>query len=166
MNRRSSVGEGLRPRLCKSMNYSHPEQYDSEKVYSDLKLPLNETPLPYVVTSEITIQLVEPWGQSEYIGLTGIEVIDEQGMIIAPYETQFAAFPRDLASLGWTKDVRKLENLFFKDNLSTSSSCMWLVPLWYRNETPIIHVSDSRSYKWIVIMVATSSDLWITNLQL
>ena len=146
MNRKSSIEEGLRPRLCKIMNYSHSEQNDTEPVYSHLKLPLNETPLPYIMTSEITIQLIEPWGQSEYIGLTGIEVIDEHGMIVTPYETQFAAFPRDLASLGWTEDVRKLENLFFKENLSTSSSSMWLVPLYYRNETPIIHVSDSRGY--------------------
>lgn len=122
------------------MSRPHSERYDEEYYNLGLKSDHKETPLQCVLTSEIDIQLVEPWGQSEYIGLTGIEVIDECGENIPLRESQIAAYPRDLASLGWTKDVRKLENLFFKDNLSISSSCMWLVPMRYKNEAPIIHV--------------------------
>lgn len=130
------------------MGLPHSERYDEEYYHLGLKSDQNETPLQCVLTSEIDIQLVESWGQSEYIGLTGIEVIDECGENIPLRESQIAAYPRDLASLGWTKDVRKLENLFFKDNLSISSSCMWLVPMRYKNEPPIIRVGLYLAFKY------------------
>ena len=62
------------------------------------------------VCSELVLNFVETWGDQHYIGLTGIEVLGENGKVIGLDMTMIDAVPRDLHHLaGHEQDDRTLD---------------------------------------------------------
>ncbi|EGD72574.1 hypothetical protein PTSG_04310 [Salpingoeca rosetta] len=75
------------------------------------------------------LNFVETWGDPYYLGLTGLQLIDEHGGVIAVSMRQVEAVPRDLNDLpNVYDDDRTLDKLFDGTNITTDDEHMWLIP--------------------------------------
>uniref|UniRef100_A0A8C3JNX2 KIAA0556 n=1 Tax=Calidris pygmaea TaxID=425635 RepID=A0A8C3JNX2_9CHAR len=69
------------------------------------------------------------WGDSHYLGLTGLEVIGKDGHALKISTEQISASPRDLNDLPeYTGDSRTLEKLIDGTNITVEDDHMWLIP--------------------------------------
>ena len=88
-----------------------------EQVVSVLAGPLLQRVCVCVV--DLTLGLVETWGDEHYIGLTGVELLGQRGELIAVDVSMLDAQPRDLHHLaGNENDARTLDK---------SDSCVLLL---------------------------------------
>jgi len=92
------------------------------------------------VCLELVLNFLETWGDQHYIGLTSVEVLGENGMVIGLDMSMIDAVPRDLHHLtGHEQDDRTLDK-----SVSICSSlqslvciCMLLVMLVHTGKTQI-----------------------------
>ncbi|XP_072916930.1 katanin-interacting protein isoform X1 [Hemitrygon akajei] len=78
-----------------------------------------------------TVQLnfTATWGDSHYLGLTGLEVIGKDGQALPVTMDIIEAKPRDLNELPeYDEDSRTLDKLIDGINITTEDEHMWLVP--------------------------------------
>ncbi|NXQ93794.1 K0556 protein, partial [Sagittarius serpentarius] len=69
------------------------------------------------------------WGDSHYLGLTGLEVIGKNGRALKISTEQISASPQDLNDLPeYTGDSRTLEKLIDGTNITVEDDHMWLIP--------------------------------------
>ncbi|XP_050761708.1 katanin-interacting protein [Gymnogyps californianus] len=69
------------------------------------------------------------WGDSHYLGLTGLEVIGKNGHALKISTEQISASPQDLNDLpDYTGDSRTLEKLIDGTNITVEDDHMWLIP--------------------------------------
>ncbi|XP_029858365.1 katanin-interacting protein isoform X3 [Aquila chrysaetos chrysaetos] len=69
------------------------------------------------------------WGDSHYLGLTGLEVIGKNGHALKISTEQISASPQDLNDLPeYTGDSRTLEKLIDGTNITVEDAHMWLIP--------------------------------------
>ncbi|NXG66309.1 K0556 protein, partial [Hemiprocne comata] len=69
------------------------------------------------------------WGDSHYLGLTGLEVIGKNGHALKISTEQISASPQDLNDLPeYTGDYRTLEKLIDGTNITVEDDHMWLIP--------------------------------------
>ncbi|XP_070580044.1 protein KATNIP homolog isoform X2 [Ptychodera flava] len=69
------------------------------------------------------------WGDPHYLGLTGLEVLDDAGEIIDIDLDQIDAHPRDLNDLpDYNNDERTLDKLIDGENVTMTDQHMWLIP--------------------------------------
>ncbi|NXM43266.1 K0556 protein, partial [Gymnorhina tibicen] len=69
------------------------------------------------------------WGDSHYLGLTGLEVIEKDGQALKINAEQISASPQDLNDLPeYTGDSRTLEKLIDGTNITVEDDHMWLIP--------------------------------------
>ncbi|NXN20576.1 K0556 protein, partial [Nycticryphes semicollaris] len=69
------------------------------------------------------------WGDSHYLGLTGLEVIGKDGHALKISTQQISASPQDLNDLPeYTGDSRTLEKLIDGTNITVEDDHMWLIP--------------------------------------
>ncbi|KAM7091764.1 katanin-interacting protein isoform 7-T8 [Ciconia maguari] len=69
------------------------------------------------------------WGDSHYLGLTGLEVIGKNGHTLKISTEQISASPQDLNDLPeFTGDSRTLEKLIDGTNITVEDDHMWLIP--------------------------------------
>ncbi|NXD78023.1 K0556 protein, partial [Halcyon senegalensis] len=69
------------------------------------------------------------WGDSHYLGLTGLEVIGKNGHALKISMEQISASPQDLNDLPeYTGDSRTLEKLIDGTNITVEDDHMWLIP--------------------------------------
>ncbi|NWW18030.1 K0556 protein, partial [Falcunculus frontatus] len=69
------------------------------------------------------------WGDSHYLGLTGLEVIGKDGQALKINAEQISASPQDLNDLPeYTGDSRTLEKLIDGTNITVEDDHMWLIP--------------------------------------
>ncbi|NXY61297.1 K0556 protein, partial [Callaeas wilsoni] len=69
------------------------------------------------------------WGDSHYLGLTGLEVIGKNGQALKINAEQISASPQDLNDLPeYTGDSRTLEKLIDGTNITVEDDHMWLIP--------------------------------------
>ncbi|XP_051632830.1 katanin-interacting protein isoform X4 [Manacus candei] len=69
------------------------------------------------------------WGDSHYLGLTGLEVIGKNGQALKISTEQISASPQDLNDLPeYTGDSRTLEKLIDGTNITVEDDHMWLIP--------------------------------------
>lgn len=87
----------------------------------------------------LDIELSEPWGKTSFIGLTGIELLDEENRVLDLSDASIQVYPK-LSSHGGLSFREAIDNLFFRENMSTSSSCMCLLPYSSQAVRPRIHV--------------------------
>ncbi|XP_017543664.1 katanin-interacting protein isoform X1 [Pygocentrus nattereri] len=77
----------------------------------------------------LRLSLLMTWGDSHYLGLTGLEVVGKEGESIPVDVSMVTASPRDLNDLPeYNNDLRTLDNLFDGQNITTDDEHMWLIP--------------------------------------
>ncbi|XP_035468366.2 katanin-interacting protein isoform X3 [Scophthalmus maximus] len=107
-----------------------------------LKLHLNPTVcqseenmehIPGMYTGKVLrIELLFTWGDSHYMGLTGLEVVEKNGEILPLDLSMVAASPSDLNGLPeYGHDLRTLDKLVDGNNITTDDEHMWLIPFSY-----------------------------------
>ena len=150
----SSSPLSRRPSSCRGLS-RHP--YGSgQDVHTLLSESDSAEIIPPILNTEvweqppsqvIEITLLESWGNSKFIGLTGIEVISVTGEILPCSCYRFSATPRDLYSIDSRYTSCLLENVFIRPNLTTQARNMWLVPVRYHESPPVLRVgAHSRGY--------------------
>ncbi|XP_062330391.1 katanin-interacting protein isoform X4 [Osmerus eperlanus] len=104
-----------------------------------LKLQLNQTVCQSEETMEqipgmycgkcLRLELCVTWGDSHYVGLTGLEVVGQEGESLPLNLSMVAASPRDLNDLpNYGQDLRTLDKLIDGDNITADDEHMWLIP--------------------------------------
>uniref|UniRef100_A0A8B9PFZ4 KIAA0556 n=1 Tax=Apteryx owenii TaxID=8824 RepID=A0A8B9PFZ4_APTOW len=69
------------------------------------------------------------WGDTHYLGLTGLEVIGKNGQALKLTTEQISASPQDLNDLPeYMGDSRTLEKLIDGTNITVEDDHMWLIP--------------------------------------
>ncbi|NXG75376.1 K0556 protein, partial [Baryphthengus martii] len=72
------------------------------------------------------------WGDSHYLGLTGLEVIGKNGHMLKISAEQISASPQDLNDLPeYIGDSRTLEKLIDGTNITVEDDHMWLIPFCF-----------------------------------
>uniref|UniRef100_A0A8B9FNK9 KIAA0556 n=1 Tax=Amazona collaria TaxID=241587 RepID=A0A8B9FNK9_9PSIT len=90
-------------------------------------------PGPFISTREIgfclQLNFTMTWGDSHYLGLTGLEVIGKNGHALKISTEQVSASPQDLNDLPeYAGDSRTLEKLIDGTNITVDDDHMWLIP--------------------------------------
>ncbi|XP_009980634.1 PREDICTED: uncharacterized protein KIAA0556 homolog [Tauraco erythrolophus] len=87
------------------------------------------------------------WGDSHYLGLTGLEVIGKNGHALKISTEQISASPQDLNDLPeYTRDSRTLEKLIDGTNITVEDDHMWLVPFSFGEDHLLtIHFDKNES---------------------
>ncbi|XP_061562619.1 katanin-interacting protein isoform X2 [Phycodurus eques] len=106
-----------------------------------LKLHLNITvsqlenmePIRGMYTGKcLRLELASTWGDSHYMGLTGLEVVGRDGEGLPLHPSFMVASPGDLNDLPeYGQDSRTLDKLIDGHNITTDDQHMWLIPFSY-----------------------------------
>ncbi|XP_038585886.1 katanin-interacting protein isoform X1 [Micropterus salmoides] len=92
----------------------------------------------------LRLQLVLTWGDSHYMGLTGLEVVGKDGESLPLDLSMMAASPRDLNDLpDYGRDLRTLDKLIDGNNITTDDQHMWLIPFSY-GEPHTLNITFSK----------------------
>ena len=92
----------------------------------------------------IEMNILESWGDLFYVGLNGLEVLDEKGFPIHISMSMVDANPRDMNSIpGHGSDHRTLDKLFDRVNNTNDDHHMWLIP-FNKGENHTIKVDFGR----------------------
>ena len=82
---------------------------------------------PGIVGKKVKLELLQTWGDAYYVGLTGVEVLDEQGFPYVLKAEYLFASPKDLNSIqGYSGDYRTVDKLINGNNVTTQDRNMWL----------------------------------------
>ncbi|KAM4715269.1 katanin-interacting protein isoform 2-T2 [Anableps anableps] len=93
----------------------------------------------------LRLEMTMTWGDSHYMGLTGLEVVGKDGESLPLDLTMMAASPRDLNDLPeYGHDSRTLDKLLDGHNITTDDCHMWLIPFSY-GEPHILNITFSKS---------------------
>ncbi|XP_062848566.1 katanin-interacting protein isoform X2 [Trichomycterus rosablanca] len=77
----------------------------------------------------VSLTLMSTWGDSHYLGLTGLEIVGKEGQSIPVDVSMVTASPRDLNDLPeYNDDLRTLDKLFDGEKVTTADEHMWLIP--------------------------------------
>ncbi|XP_055507196.1 katanin-interacting protein [Leucoraja erinacea] len=96
-----------------------------------------------------TLQLhfTATWGDSHYLGLTGLEIIGKEGQALPVTIDIIEASPRDLNELPeYNEDSRTLDKLIDGINITTEDKHMWLIPFTY-GKNHIITISFNQQQR-------------------
>ncbi|NXG49806.1 K0556 protein, partial [Psilopogon haemacephalus] len=87
------------------------------------------------------------WGDSHYLGLTGLEVVGKNGQTLKITTEQISASPQDLNDLPeYTGDSRTLEKLIDGTNITVEDDHMWLIPFSFGEDHLLtIHFDKTES---------------------
>uniref|UniRef100_A0A3Q3LFG1 Katanin interacting protein n=1 Tax=Mastacembelus armatus TaxID=205130 RepID=A0A3Q3LFG1_9TELE len=120
-----------------------------------LKLHLNPTVsqseesmehIPGMYTGKcLRLELALTWGDSHYMGLTGLEVVGKDGESVSLDLSMLAASPRDLNDLpDYGHDLRTLDKIIDGHNITTDDLHMWLIPFSY-GEPHTLNINFSKA---------------------
>lgn len=77
----------------------------------------------------VQINILETWGDMNYLGLTGIELFDQHGKPIQIRDQAINAFPPDINVLpGYGSDPRTVEKLIDGNYFTNDDMHVWLTP--------------------------------------
>ncbi|XP_048868761.1 katanin-interacting protein isoform X5 [Brienomyrus brachyistius] len=83
----------------------------------------------------LKINLSMTWGDSHYLGITGLELVGRDGQSLPLDLSMMSASPRDLNDLpGYGNDARTLDKLIDGHNITMEDQHMWLIPFEYGTE--------------------------------
>jgi hypothetical protein len=100
----------------------------------------------FIECIKLSINIVENWGDSNFVGLTGIEFYDENKQVIRLTADCINAKPRDLKTELQNNDKRILENLINGDNQSCEPFDMWLTQ-FSKHVKPYLYVNFGEKKK-------------------
>ncbi|XP_029954143.1 protein KIAA0556 isoform X2 [Salarias fasciatus] len=93
----------------------------------------------------LRLELVLTWGDSYYMGLTGLEVVGKDGDGLPLDLSMMAASPRDLNDLPeYGRDPRTLDKLIDGHNITTDDQHMWMIPFSY-GEPHTLNITFSKA---------------------
>ncbi|CAF0823250.1 unnamed protein product [Adineta steineri] len=95
--------------------------------------------VPEYYGKKIILTVTETWGDPDYCGLTGLEVVDinDADCVIQSYDAR----PRDITILHThANDVQTLDKLFDSENVTCDENHMWLCPFNRKDRVRIIIV--------------------------
>ncbi|KAM6964331.1 katanin-interacting protein isoform 2-T2 [Tautogolabrus adspersus] len=93
----------------------------------------------------LRLELVLTWGDSHYMGLTGLEVVGKDGESLPLDLSMMAASPRDLNDLPeYGHDLRTLDKLIDSHNITTDDQHMWLIPFSY-GEPHVLNMTFTKT---------------------
>ena len=120
---------------------SQNELIINKHIKSDLDNELN-----FIKFEDIRIIILSNYGHKEYVGLTGIEFIDNKGKIINIEKAKtIGALPKDLYTIyNDEKEKRIFENVFNGDNNTNDINNMWVTKINNENSSlyyPYIELS-------------------------
>ncbi|XP_051274601.1 katanin-interacting protein isoform X1 [Dicentrarchus labrax] len=93
----------------------------------------------------LRLELVLTWGDSHYLGMTGLEVVGKDGESLPLDLSMLAASPRDLNDLpDYRHDLRTLDKLIDGINITNDDQHMWLIPFSY-GESHTLNVTFSKA---------------------
>ncbi|CAF1052117.1 unnamed protein product [Adineta ricciae] len=101
--------------------------------------------VPEYYGKKLILTVTETWGDPDYCGLTGLEVVDvnDADCVIQSFDAR----PRDVTVLSTHENaVQRLENLFDSENVTCNPNHMWLCP-FNRKERVRIMITLSVSKK-------------------
>lgn len=108
-----------------------------------------------VVGKKVKMELLQTWGDAYYVGLTGVEVLDEQGFPYVLKPEYLFASPKDLNSIqGYSGDYRTVDKLINGNNVTTQDRNMWLT------------VFRSSPGKETILVITFPSPVKITGIRL
>ena len=82
-----------------------------------------------IKVKDLEINVLDTWGDIFYVGLNGIEILQNDFSPVKIEESWIDANPRDMNSIpGYTGDLRVLENLINGYNNSVVDKDIWLIP--------------------------------------
>ncbi|UJR31677.1 hypothetical protein I4U23_019158 [Adineta vaga] len=93
--------------------------------------------IPEYYGKKLILTITDTWGDHNYCGLTGIEVVDinDADCVIKSYDAR----PRDITVLpSNANDVRTLDKLFDGENVTCSDRHMWLCPFSIKERVRIM----------------------------
>lgn len=76
---------------------------------------------------KVSFQLLSTWGDRQYVGLSGLELLGPNDVPVPVEPSMLAAEPRDLATLGYADDPRTLDKLV--DGNVDDDRHSWIVPV-------------------------------------
>ncbi|XP_032429779.1 protein KIAA0556 isoform X2 [Xiphophorus hellerii] len=92
----------------------------------------------------LRLEMTATWGDSHYMGLTGLEVVGKDGESLPLDLAMMVASPRDLNDLPeYQHDSRTLDKLIDGHNITTDDLHMWLIP-FSAGESHTLSVAFSR----------------------
>lgn len=115
----------------------HSELFDGLGSTSEAATPSSAADAPWATDlrsaatgTELRCTILSTWGDNNYFGLAGLQILDEQGMSIYLYPDQLKACPSDLNELngGYGGDPRTVDKILDPVNVTTDSNHMWLAP--------------------------------------
>lgn len=135
-----------------SQNVNHPILYNNIS-RSQASLTIEELSnmksrsSHHITCNSIKVYLTANWGDPNYVGLTGLDFLDEK-MNVIPFSEyiSFDAMPRDMNSyFGECGDVRVLENLFDGEVMVNDFSHMWLT-IFNKDEPPYLLINFEKTH--------------------
>lgn len=92
----------------------------------------------------ISLELVSSWGDVDYIGLSGVEILGEDGqpLIIAPRQVKLTSAFEDYSGM---TDGRGVENLVNNINDVSNSNFMWLAVKGQNGKNPTVTIDLQQS---------------------
>uniref|UniRef100_UPI00398ECB9F protein KATNIP homolog isoform X2 n=1 Tax=Pristiophorus japonicus TaxID=55135 RepID=UPI00398ECB9F len=92
----------------------------------------------------IQLHFTATWGDSHYLGLTGLEVVGKAGQALPVTLDIIEASPRDLNELPeYNEDTRTLDKLIDGINITSDDEHMWLIPFTY-GENHILTINFNK----------------------
>nr|XP_025041173.1 protein KIAA0556 homolog [Pelodiscus sinensis] len=104
--------------------------------------------VPGVYTGQcLQLNFTFSWGDSHYLGLTGLEVVGKDGQALPITVDQISASPQDLNDLAeYTGDSRTLDKLIDGTNITVEDNHMWLIPFTYGEDHMVtIHFDKAEN---------------------
>ncbi|XP_074867041.1 katanin-interacting protein isoform X2 [Carettochelys insculpta] len=104
--------------------------------------------VPGVYTGQcLQLNFTLSWGDSHYLGLTGLEVVGKDGQALRITFDQITASPQDLNDLPeYTGDSRTLDKLIDGTNITVEDNHMWLIPFTYGEDHMVtIHFDKAEN---------------------
>ncbi|MBN3311563.1 K0556 protein, partial [Atractosteus spatula] len=122
--------------------YSRPEEQPSPSSSVPGAAPLQA---PGMYTGKcLEINFAMTWGDSHYMGVTGLEVVGKDGQSLPLTMSMIDARPRDLNELPeYNQDSRTLDKLIDSTNITMEDEHMWLIP-FTRGSDHVLTVSFER----------------------
>jgi hypothetical protein len=99
----------------------------------------------------LQLDILSTWGDVYYVGLTGIEVFDEQGVRVPIAAGSITADPLDVNVLtGYGRDPRTVDKLVDDVNRTTDDLHMWLAPFTQGgHHTVTLELGESKTISMI-----------------
>ncbi|XP_067407303.1 katanin-interacting protein isoform X2 [Emydura macquarii macquarii] len=104
--------------------------------------------VPGVYTGQcLQLNFTLSWGDSHYLGLTGLELVGKDGQALPITMDQISASPQDLNDLAeYMEDSRTLDKLIDGTNITVEDNHMWLIPFTYGEDHMItIHFDKAEN---------------------